>query len=294
MPGRKFAGIYPALVTPFDEKEELSVKSLETLVKKLISQGVTGLFAGGSTGEFPLLSLEERKTLFQVVSEAAGPDVVKIAHIGAGSTKNSIHLAEFAGELGYSAVSSVPPGYFKFSPEEIIQYYRDITSAVKMPLIIYNIPGLTGVEHGAPEYRELFENEWIQGIKHTSWNLFFLQVLREKYPDLTILNGFDELMLPALTAGADGGIGSTYNFMAGKFIRLRELFQEGKHEEAREEQRQITSIVDVLVTAGVFQAVKYALELQGVDCGRCRLPFKPLDRDAKRMVKKIMKNYDLI
>lgn len=281
---KKYKGVFPALVTPYDENGRIHSSMVEKLVDHLIMCGVDGLYVGGSTGESYLLSIKEREKLLEAVIYAADGRVPVIANIGVIATEHSRELAEHAQRAKAAAVSAVPPIYFSFTKEEHIRYYEDLAEGTELPVLIYNIPAMSGVEFAKSDLERLLANEKILGVKHTSYNLFELQQLIQEYPQKSIFVGHDELYLSALAIGVKAGIGSTYNIMPEKFIRMRELFEEKKMEEALEIQGQVNRVVEVLLKVGIFKGIKEILRLQGYDCGVCRKPFQPLLAEEKKLV----------
>lgn len=125
-------------------------------------------------------------------------------------------------------------------------------------------------------------------MKHTSYDLFQMQRILEKYPEKTVFCGHDELFLNALAIGAEAGIGSTHNIMAEKFVKLCRLVKENNWEQAKKVQNEINAVVEALVKIGVFKGVKAALRMQGIDCGVCRKPFKPLEAEQEKMLQKAL------
>ncbi len=273
---KNFKGIFPALLTPFDKNDNVNTAELARLVEWNISQGVTGFYVAGSTGEAFLLSEEERRLVYKTVKDAAGDRATLIAHVGTVSTKQAIEYAQYVESIGYDAVSAVAPFYYKFSNAQVIEHYKAIADSVKIPLIIYNIPSFSGVELTLDEIAGLLEHENILGVKYTSNDYFKLQQIRERCPDAVIYNGFDEMMISGLAMGADGGIGSTYNFMADKFIKIQQLWQAGDVKGAQEIQRQANQIIMALINVGVMAGEKAVLTLLGYDFGDCRKPFGSL------------------
>lgn len=278
---KKFEGLYTALVTPFDQDGKINDAVLQKLIEKNQAQGVKGFYVSGSTGESYLLSTDERKYLIDSVTEAVGGKGEVIVNIGMFATKHSIELARHAYSRNVSAISSVPPFYFPFTKNELVTYYEDLANAVDTPVIVYNIPKMSGIEFTLDDFDRLLANEKILGIKHTSYDLFQFQQLIEAYPDKSIFIGHDEIYLSALAAGAKAGIGSTYNIMADKFVKLDQCFAGNKKEEALKIQGEINCVVQVLCKVGVFKGVKEILKMQGLDCGSCRKPFLPLNESQK-------------
>lgn len=276
---KKLYGIMPALMTAFDE-ENIDHARVAELVKKLAADGVHGLYVGGSSGEMVLCSIEERKALLETVMENKG-DITVIAHVGCLSTKDTVELSKHAKACGADAVSSVTPLYFKYSFDEVKNYYKRIAEASELPVIIYNIPGLTGTAYGYDQLCELLEIEGVVGMKFTSSDFFLLNRLVNTYPEKVFYNGSDEMLLSGLAAGARGGIGTTYNFMPDLMVKIYSLAQEGKIDEAREVQSVANKAIATVLKYGAIPACKYLITPYGVPYGDCREPFLPLSNEAK-------------
>ncbi len=286
-----FSGIYPALPTPMKAGGEINLEALKKLVDFEIDQGVNGLYVGGSTAESFLLTEDERQKIAEIVLNQSAGRVKVIVHTGCGGTDAAVRLSKHAKENGADAISSVPPIYFKYTTEEIIAYYLDLMELSDMPLVVYNIPAFTGINMTQGPIKELFKHPRVLALKHTNTNMYELERVLSHNPSLIGLNGYDEAFLSGLSMGAKGMIGSTVNFMAPKFIAIKKAFESGQNLEAFRIQGQVNEIVETMVEAGVFNAVKYAMKLQGIDCGICRGPFKPLtDHDKKRVKDVLQKN----
>lgn len=278
-------GIYTALLTPFDSEDKINASALEELVKYNIRLGVQGFYVGGSTAEAFLMSTEERKQVMQIV-KAAAPDKKLIAHIGSISEKEALELALYAKELGYDAISSVAPFYYKFSFEEIKNYYYRLAEKSGMPMIVYHFPAFSGVSMGVKEISAFLEDDKFIGIKFTSNDFFTMEQVRAKFPNKLIFNGYDEMMLAGLSMGADGGIGSTYNFMADKFVKIRELFANNEIAAAQALQQEANRIITILCQIGVMQAEKEVLNQLGIPFGNCRKPFSEPTAEQKVLIAK--------
>ena len=276
-------GIFTALLTPFNADYSINDDSLKKLVEFNIESGINGFYVGGSTGEAMLMTQEERKHILKSVKEASGDRVRLIAHVGSTCTDFAVDLALYAKDLGYDAVSAVAPFYYGHTLQAVKQYYYDIAAAADMPLFIYNFPGSNGFGLTADIAAEMFEaDNRIAGIKHTSTDLFGLERMITDYPDKVYFNGFDEIYLSGLAAGANAAIGTTVNLYPKTFKKVREYYQNGEMDKARKVQTLVNHRVEEMVKAGIFPAVKYILKKQGLDCGTCRRPFAPLSEDAKR------------
>ena len=229
-----------------------------------------------------MLSMDERKYLLEAVKEVVGNKCDIIVNIGMFATEHSIGLARHAEKIGVSAISSVPPFYFAFSVSELQQYYFDLADAVGVPVIVYNIPAMSSVHFSTDDLKKILEKDNIGGMKHTSYDLFQLQQIIEAYPEKSIFIGHDELFVSALAVGAKAGIGSTYNIMPKKFVKLMELYEKRDMNQALKVQNEINEMVSALCEVGVFKGVKEILRQQGIDCGECRKPFQPLTEVQKK------------
>lgn len=279
MEKEKFAGIFPALMTAFDGDSGIDTYSIARLVEKLRADGVNGLYVGGSSAEMILCSTEERRKILEGVMSASDGLTI-IAHIGAASTNDSLELARHAVMCGVDAISSVTPFYYKYRFDEVKHYYERFAD-VGLPLIIYNIPALTGASYGFDQLCELLEIPGVEGMKFTSSDFYLLNRLAAKYPEKVFYNGSDEMLLSGLAAGADGGIGTTYNFMPDVFGCIWSLFSEGRMYEALELQRIADRVISVVLKYGSVVGSKQMTEYYGVPYGICREPFLPLDESAK-------------
>lgn len=278
---KKLKGIMPALMTAFDTAtESISKENTAALVKKLKSAGVHGFYVGGSSGEMVLCSVKERMELLETVMEASG-DLTVIAHTGAMSTADAILLSRHAESSGADAISSVTPLYYKYSFREIKHYYSRLCEAVNIPVIIYNIPALTGTALDFGQLSELLSIDGVGGMKFTSSDFFLLNRLKQEFPDKVFYNGCDEMLLSGLSAGADGGIGTTYNFMPEMFLSIFELFNNGRMKEANAVQSMANKIIAEVVSKGTLSASKQMINFSGLDYGVCREPLLPLDETAK-------------
>lgn len=281
----KFKGIFTALVTPFDKNDKVNEKALEKLVKDNVSKGVSGFYVCGSTGEPFLMSTDERKQVMEIVKACAG-DKTLIAHVGSLNEKEACELGEYANKLSYDMVSSVTPYYYKFSFSEIKNYYLRVAESAGLPMLAYYIPALSGVTLGVNDISSILGDDRFGGIKYTSNDYYTFEQIKTAFPDKIAYSGYDEMYIAGLSMGADGAIGTTYNFMADKFVKLTKLFSEGKVEEAREVQKQANRIIAILCKIGVIPATKEVLNQMGFDIGICRRPFGEITDEDKALIAK--------
>ena len=286
----KFKGIFTALLTPFDKENKVNEKELEKLVKFNIAKGVKGFYVGGSTAEAFLLSTDERKQIMDVVKSVA-PNHTLIAHIGSVNELEATELGKHASKLSYDMVSSVAPFYYKFTFNEIKNYYCRLADASALPMLVYHFPAFSGVNMGMNEMSEFLSDDRFAGIKYTSNDFFTMEQCKTRFADKLVYNGFDEMFLAGLSMGADGGIGSTYNFMADNFVKIQGLFKENKMEEAKAVQQVANKIITILCKIGVMQAEKEVLNQLGFDFGICRKPFSEPTEEQKKIIAKEIVQY---
>lgn len=284
-----FTRIYSALVLPCNDDESINWDSLRRLVDRQIEDGVEGFYCCGSSGEGLLMTLEERKKFVETVVDQAAGRVPVIAHIGTIRTADIIELAKHAKSCGCVAISMIPPYYYKFSQSEIAGYYEDVIAALPdMPVILYNIPQFTGIEFSKANASRLLDNPNIIGVKHTSSNLYAMERMATAYPEKLLFNGFDEQYLAALSMGAVATVSTTANLFGPLFVAIRDAYQRGDMAKAKEYQQALNMRVEALCSVGIFAGTKYACTLKGIDCGKCRRPFDPLDEAAKAVVRELM------
>ncbi len=272
-------GVMSALLTPFDAQQQIDKASLRRLVRFNIEQGIDGLYVGGSTGEAFVQSLAEREELLEIVAEEGKGEITLIAHVGCVSTAESQQLASAAKRYGFDAVSAVTPFYYPFSFDEHCEHYRAIIdSADGLPMVVYNIPALSGVKLTLDQIKMLVTLPGVGALKQTSGDLFQMEQIRRAHPELVLYNGYDEIFASGLLAGADGGIGSTYNIMGWRYQGIVQALKEGDVVRAQRLQRECNKVIDLLIKVGVFRGLKTVLHyMDVVSVPLCRKPFSAVE-----------------
>lgn len=286
-----------ALLTPFDGQQKLDKESLRRLVRFNLRQGVDGLYVGGSTGEAFVQSGTERQEVLEIVAEEAKGKMTLIAHVGCVSTLESQQLARAAVGYGYDAVSAVTPFYYPFSFEEHCAHYQAIIeSADGLPMVVYNIPALSGVKLTLDQINTLVTLPGVGALKQTSGDLFQMEQIRRAHPDLVLYNGYDEIFASGLLAGADGGIGSTYNIMGWRYQGMVAALKVGDVAKAQQLQCECNKVIDLLIKTGVFRGLKTVLHyMDVVSVPLCRKPFAPVDEkflpELKALAQQLMQEH---
>ncbi|HBT5886996.1 TPA: N-acetylneuraminate lyase [Klebsiella quasipneumoniae] len=290
-------GVMAALLTPFDGQQKLDKESLRLLVRFNLRQGVDGLYVGGSTGEAFVQSGTERQEVLEIVAEEAKGKMTLIAHVGCVSTLESQQLARAAVGYGYDAVSAVTPFYYPFSFEEHCAHYQAIIeSADGLPMVVYNIPALSGVKLTLDQINTLVTLPGVGALKQTSGDLFQMEQIRRAHPDLVLYNGYDEIFASGLLAGADGGIGSTYNIMGWRYQGMVAALKVGDVAKAQQLQCECNKVIDLLIKTGVFRGLKTVLHyMDVVSVPLCRKPFAPVDEkflpELKALAQQLMQEH---
>lgn len=286
----KKAEIFSALITPMHESGKLNLPALKALIHHEVAHGVEGFYCCGSSGEGLLLDTSERMAIVDTLAQEVGGSMPFIVHTGSLSTNEAITLSQHAQHSGAQAVSLIPPIYYHYSEEEVQHYYEDVANAVDLGVIVYNIPQFTGISFS--KKNSLMHNPKIVGIKHTSINLYELERLSQAFPEKTLYNGFDEIWLYSMAAGATATIGTTVNVCPKLYSAIRKAFLAGDMPKAQELQHTVNDFIEALVGQGIFSATKYCMELQGLEIGPCKKPFDLLTVEKKLIVKNAFKKIE--
>ena len=282
---KPFRGICAALLTPYDGTGKVNHSMLAKQVCWLIEQGIDGFYVCGSTGEAFLLTADERKAVLDTVCQANNGEKMVIAHIGQIATEHALELGRHAKAAGVDAISSISPFYYKFSTEEIKQYYFDLMNTLELPFFIYNFPAFSGFSLTPELLDEMCACKYVAGVKFTASDFFQLERMKRTHPQLTVWNGYDEMLLSGLSAGADGGIGSTYNVLCPAVHKIYDAFQAGDCDTAQHYQHIVNDMIALICKFGVFPSIKAILGFEGMDFGGCRKPFGNVSQEQQKILK---------
>ncbi|MCF8008815.1 MAG: 4-hydroxy-tetrahydrodipicolinate synthase [Halanaerobiales bacterium] len=281
----KFKGVIPAMVTPFKENRSIDEEGVQTLVKKLSKQGCHGLLIGGSTGEYTLMSIEERKRIFELAVKAAKDEQVAIiANTGCHATEHTIELSQFAQKVGVDAVMILPTYYLKTTKEGIIKHYKDISKKLDIPITIYHYPEATNVLLTPEEIVKLSEIENIIGIKNTApmQHTSKLLYLTKDMDNFDVLTGYEHLFLATLACGGSGVIGIVNNIAAKELVEMYNFIQEGNINRAIEVNNSLVKLYGLMEEEPCPGPVKAALDMMGLPAGPSRLPIVPVSEKMKK------------
>ena len=279
---KEIKGIVAAALTPMCPDGELNLTMVKPVVDALVRDGVSSVFVCGSTGEGLLLTSAERRAVAEAYIQAAAGRIPVIIQVGSTSPAESRQLAEHARQAGADAISALAPSYFKpTSPEVLVSCLAQITAgAPDLPFYYYHLPSWTGVDLGMPEVLRLCQERLpsLVGVKFSSINLVELQTCINEFGErYSFLFGVDEIYLSGMMLGAQGAVGSTYNFLARQNLQVSKLLEQGRLEEARRLQARLGKIITAIVRYRGHAGLKAVMQFIGLDCGPTRLPIRPLE-----------------
>ena len=274
---RRLTGLIAATHTPLKADGSLNLAQVKPMVDYLERQGVSGLFVCGSTGEGPLLTMDERRATAEAFCQAARGRLPAVVHVGHSSLAEGRVLAAHAAKIGADAIAAIAPYYFKpNSVDVLIDSMAELASgAPDLPFYYYHIPVLTGV---ALDVADLLRRgpqriPNLAGVKYTAPTVDELQImLALEGGRFDVLFGRDEMLLSGLAAGVRGAVGTTYNYAAPLYRRLIEAFDRGDLAKARECQIKAVQFIQILLRQQTLAASKEMMRMVGIDCGPVRLP----------------------
>lgn len=288
-----FGDVITAMITPFNEDLSVDYPALEKLVNHLINTGSDAILVAGTTGETPTLSHEEEYEIFKFVKKVVNGRVKLIMGAGSNSTETAVKSSLKAKELGADAILTVVPYYNKPSQKGMYEHFSAVAKAVDLPIILYNIPGRTGVNMQPATIAKLakeFKN--IVAVKQSNPDLDLISDIKSMCPDdFIIYSGDDSLTIPMLSLGAHGVISVASHIAGDKIKQMIQLFKSGKNEEALKLHIELYPLFKKLFMAPNPVPVKSALSHIGLIKETVRLPLVVLDREEKEELYSIINKY---
>ncbi len=288
----KLQGIFPALATCFTPDGDLYEEKILHNIGKLNAVGLSGYVVCGSTGETPLLSAEERIRLMECVAKASAPGKVLIAGVGAESVHETVRMAHRAADIGFHVALTLTPFYYKnqmHRPETQALFFRAVADRSKIPVLIYNIPQVTGYHLPVDTIAELSHHPNIIGMKDSSGNLEKMnETVRAVKPGFQILTGSSGSIWEALRIGAVGGILAIANPIPYACVTIWEAHRTREEEAGKDWQARISPISQLLASKHGIPGVKYAMDLTGYYGGPPRLPFTPPSPEGKAEIEQAL------
>lgn len=289
-----FTGSLVAIVTPF-RKGKVDERALADLIEWQIASGTNGIVPCGTTGESATLSHNEHNRVIELTVEVVRRRVPVVAGTGSNSTDEAIALTKHAKQAGADGALLITPYYNKPTQEGLYRHYRAVAEAVDIPLVLYNIPGRTGVNMLPATIARLTTFRTIVGIKEGSGSVQQASDLVQMCGNcLTVLAGDDALTLPMMAVGGKGVITVTANIMPAEMASLVKTFSEGKIDEARRIHFKLSPLFAALFFETNPIPVKEALGLMGKIDPELRLPLCPMAQDTREKLIGVLKDASLI
>lgn len=285
----RLRGLIAAPFTPFRPDGALHLEVIPRYAAHLMQNGVSGAFVCGTTGEGPSLTTFERKQVAESWVNSAPSALKVIVHTGHNSLQESKELSAHAQEIGAAATAMIAPSFFKpGNVRDLVECCAEVaTAAPALPFYYYHIPSMTGVNLSVPEFLAMAKDRIpnLAGIKFTHESLMdYATAVQLEQGRFDILFGRDEMLLSSLVMGAQGAVGSTYNYLGPIFNELITAYRKGDLETAEACQLKANEIIGIMIRYGGLSAGKTIMKLVGVDCGPVRLPLRSLtsEQEAKQ------------
>ena len=283
-----FTGACTALVTPF-LNGNVNYPMLEQLIRRQIDAGIRAIVICGTTGESPTLSDSEKLEMFRRAKRYAGNDCLILGGTGSNSTEHTLSLSRAAEETGVDALLVVSPYYNKATPEGLIAHYSAVASAVHIPVVLYNVPGRTGVDIPVPVYKCLAQIPNIVGVKEASSDITKINKILASCPkDFTVWSGNDDQTAAVMALGGKGLISVLSNVAPAETQAMALAALDGDFDTAADLQLRLLPLIEMLFSEVNPIPVKAAMKLIGYDCGDCRLPLTPISRENYEKLKRLL------
>jgi 4-hydroxy-tetrahydrodipicolinate synthase len=287
-----FSGAMTAMVTPFRDGR-VDEERLREQIEYQIENGIDGLVPVGTTGESPTLDFPEHERVIELTVQTARERVPVIAGVGGNATSEALELHRFAKKCGADAGLSVNPYYNKPSQEGLYRHFMMLADSVDLPIVLYNIPGRTGINMTPQTVARLARHPNIVAIKEATGVLDQASEIMTLC-DLSILSGDDSLTLPLMSIGGKGVISVVSNLLPDQVKSMVKLAAEGDFADASEIHRRLFPLIKSLFLDGNPGGIKYAMKLSGRDSGELRLPLWEASEATQQLIARHMKELDLI
>lgn len=284
-----FGRVLTAMVTPFDSMGRLDLKKTEKLVTHLIDNGSEGLVLGGTTGESPTLTHDEKLQLFEYVVGLVDQEISVIGGAGYNDTSASAEFTKAASSTGLDGIMLVTPYYNKPNPAGLYHHFSTIAQETTLPIMLYNIPGRSVINMPVETTVELSKIDNIVSIKDASGDLNMMSdIIEQTSDDFSLYSGEDHLTLPSLAIGSHGVVSVASHIIGNQMQELTQAYLEGEVTKAASLHRQWLPTMRACFMAPSPAPVKAALNYQGIDVGSVRGPLVDLSLEEFNQLKSIL------
>jgi dihydrodipicolinate synthase/N-acetylneuraminate lyase len=279
-----FKGVIPPVITCFDKHGEIDVSAQREIVR-FLSKHVDGFYPCGTYGSGPLMSLEERMKVAEIVVAEKGRAYV-IVHVGAASTKDAVDLAKHAEIIGADAVGAIPPYYYAYSQAQLVDYYRAILKAVKIPVFLYNNPELSR-NPIAPESLRILAEEGLAGVKDSAFDIvsFYNYLNAVKKPGFKFIVGTEAIAAAALDAGACAVIAGLANAFPEYMADFYATWKKGDAAATAKRQLEVIKVRNALKMGPTLTMTYAALRMRGLNPGFPRAPYSDISPELYQKAK---------
>lgn len=287
-----FKGSGVAIVTPFKDNR-VNYNKLEELINWHIENKTDAIVVCGTTGEAPTMSDDEKKDVFKFTVDIVNKRVPVIAGTGSNNTHHAIELSKYAESIGANGLLVVTPYYNKTTQKGLIEHYKAINDAVNIPIIVYNVPGRTGLNVLPKTLVEMGKLKNIKAVKEASGNISQVADIARLCPNLDLYSGNDDMIVPLLSVGGIGVISVVANILPEDTHNIVDYYLNGETEKARKLQLDLNGLIHSLFIETNPIPVKTAMNLMYMEAGELRLPLTKMSDENKKVLINEMKNYGI-
>ncbi|WP_293881132.1 MULTISPECIES: dihydrodipicolinate synthase family protein [unclassified Sphingobacterium] len=285
----KWEGIYPAMLSPFDENGNLDFDMFGKNIEAQLDGGVHGLIIAGSLGEASVLSTEEKYDLLTYALKLVDGRVPVLLNIAENTTAAAIKVAQTSEELGADGLMLLPPMRYRADDREAVTYFRTVAQSTKLPILIYNNPVDYSTYVSLDMFEELLLEPNIQAVKESTRDLTNITRLKNRFGDrLKIMAGVDTLGLESLMLGADGLVAGLVDAFPKETVAMYDLVKAGEYNKAVEIYRWFMPLLELDIHPKLVQYIKLAATAEGISTPYTRAPRLPLIGEEEQRVKKII------
>ena len=295
-----FEGTYVAMVTPLTEDKQIDEEGFRHNINYLIDRGVTGLVGAGTTGESATLNHDEHQEVIEILVDEVNGRVETIAGTGSNATSEAISLTKFAEDAGADAALLITPYYNKPQQHALIEHYRSVSQATDIPIIAYNVPSRTGINMDVETIVELAKIDNVDAVKEASGSVdkvsdIYRALQREGLEDdFNILSGEDSLTLPIMAVGGTGVISASANIDSKRMVLMVDSILNDDYDRAFELHYEMLELIRALFIESNPVPVKTAMNIMGLPAGPLRQPLVEMKEENLEVLKKALKDSNLI
>ena len=283
-----FKGVATAIITPFDENDNINFDEFSRLINFQIENKVDAIVVCGTTGESATLSKEEKEELIKYCVKVVNKKIPVIAGVGSNNTKVVIENEKYAEKVGVDGLLVVTPYYNKTTQRGLIEHYKTISENTNLPIVLYNVPGRTGIDINPNTYFELSKIKNIVATKEASGDISKILKIRSLCKDeLNVYSGNDDQIVPILSLGGIGVISVLSNIMPQYTTEIIQKYFKGEIAESSKMQIQVCELIEYLFKEVNPIPVKEALNILGFKVGKTRMPLIKCSEELKEKLKSL-------